>query len=94
MRKSDETIVAEAGQAKFAKALEAAARSLRADGRMTGLPRIRSRLEEICALRALGSNIGLGKADMEGLARDVATYNAVTAATDAAVKAAKEAIGE
>lgn len=93
MKASDKELVFAAGE-KFTKALQAAAISLRSDGRMTGLPHIRSQLEEICALRALGSTTGLSKAESAAIARDTATHNAVMDATEAAINAARKAIGE
>ena len=61
MRESDLALVKAIGD-KWPKAVMAAAMSLREDRRMMGMPSLRAQLEEICALRAVGSDVSIGAA--------------------------------
>ena len=91
MRKIDADLIA-LDRPKYEKALCAAAMSLREDRRLLGLIRVRERLEEVCALRAIGSDASIGRAMFEHLSKDAASVSAVQEAQDAAVEAAKRAI--
>lgn len=93
MRESDLDLVKTIGD-KWPKALMAAAISLREDRRMTAMPVLRAQLEEICALRAIGSDVSIGAAKMGRIAKDDATYADVTEAMKAAEAAAKKAVTE
>jgi hypothetical protein len=70
MKASDEKLVHE-HPAEYRKALAAAAIALRSDRRFLGAPKMRERLEEICALHALGSEkASIGKSTIESMSID------------------------
>ena len=93
MKKSDEELVQE-HPAEYRKALSAAAIALRSDRRFLGAPKMREKLEEICALLAIGSEkASIGKAAIENMTVDnLNLYTDGLGIGTAAAKAALESV--
>lgn len=89
MKKSDEELI-QSRPAEFKTALSAAAIALRSDRRFLGAPKMREKLEEICALHALGSDgASIGKSILESMSAENRNLyvDGITIGTEAAKKA-------